>query len=316
MYVIKNGTIHTGTGEVLENYDILIEGKKIKKIEKNICEADAEIIDATGKQVFPGFIDPHSSIGAMGIPTRYRDNAETTNVINPDLSVKYAIDPDEVNAQEFYKSGITSVGFSPDHSNVIGGQITVCKTAPDHMANRIVKDYLLKKYQMPFVIAAETAGEIQCLMELLKDEDIQLTIVDGFEFGDAIEELKEKKVGIIFGNFSNLSQISKHEIDLSRLKELVENGNRIAFTNTCKGASEGREVFIWSAIEVYRAGIDAEDVVKMMTIQPAEMLGVADQIGSIEVGKDADITIYSDHPVKSYAAHVQFCMINGKVVLS
>ena len=30
-----------------------------------------------------------------------------------------------------------------------------------------------------------------------------------------IEELKEKKVGIIFGNFSNLSQISKHEIDLS-----------------------------------------------------------------------------------------------------
>ena len=108
MYVIKNGTIHTGTGEVLENYDILIEGKKIKKIEKNICEADAEIIDATGKQVFPGFIDPHSSIGAMGIPTRYKDNAETTNVINPDLSVKYAIDPDEVNAQEFYKSGITS----------------------------------------------------------------------------------------------------------------------------------------------------------------------------------------------------------------
>ena len=54
----------------------------------------------------------------------------------------------------------------------------------------------------------------------------------------------------------------------------------------------------------------------MMTIQPAEMLGVADQIGSIEVGKDADITIYSDHPVKSYSAHVQFCMINGKVVLS
>ena len=31
MYVIKNGTIHTGTGEVLENYDILIEGKRLRK---------------------------------------------------------------------------------------------------------------------------------------------------------------------------------------------------------------------------------------------------------------------------------------------
>ena len=94
---------------MLEEHDILVEGTKIRKIGKNLCEEDAEVIDATGKQVFPGFIDPHSSIGAMGIPTRYRDNAETTNVINPDLSVKYAIDPDEVNAQEFYKSGITSV---------------------------------------------------------------------------------------------------------------------------------------------------------------------------------------------------------------
>ena len=39
---------------------------------------------------------------------------------------------------------------------------------------------------------------------------------------EIVEKMKEKKVGIIFGNFSNLSQISKHEIDLSRLKELVE----------------------------------------------------------------------------------------------
>ena len=31
MYVIKNGTIHTGTGEVLENYDILIEGEKLTR---------------------------------------------------------------------------------------------------------------------------------------------------------------------------------------------------------------------------------------------------------------------------------------------
>ncbi len=82
----------------------------------------------------------HILLSSYGVPTRYRDNAETTNVINPDLSVKYAIDPDEVNAQEFYKSGITSVGFSPDHCNVIGGQITVCKDSSDHMANRIVKE--------------------------------------------------------------------------------------------------------------------------------------------------------------------------------
>ena len=52
MYLIKNGTVHTGTGKVLEEHDILVEGTKIRKIGKNLCEADAEIIDATG---FPWF---------------------------------------------------------------------------------------------------------------------------------------------------------------------------------------------------------------------------------------------------------------------
>ncbi len=58
MYLIKNGTVHTGTGKVLEEHDILVEGTKIRKIGKNLCEEDAEVIDATGKQVFPGFIIP------------------------------------------------------------------------------------------------------------------------------------------------------------------------------------------------------------------------------------------------------------------
>ena len=42
MYLIKNGTVHTGTGKVLEEHDILVEGTKIRKIGKNLCEEDAE----------------------------------------------------------------------------------------------------------------------------------------------------------------------------------------------------------------------------------------------------------------------------------
>ena len=41
MYLIKNGTVHTGTGKVLEEHDILVEGTKIRKIGKNLCEEDA-----------------------------------------------------------------------------------------------------------------------------------------------------------------------------------------------------------------------------------------------------------------------------------
>ena len=59
MYIIKNGRVHIGNGTILEHCDILIRGSKIEKVAENIIEPAAEIIDADGKEVFPGFIDPY-----------------------------------------------------------------------------------------------------------------------------------------------------------------------------------------------------------------------------------------------------------------
>ncbi|MEG2197943.1 MAG: amidohydrolase family protein [Cellulosilyticaceae bacterium] len=371
MYLIKNGMLHIGDGRIKECTDILIEGSKIIEIGVDIKRDDANIIEADNMHVFPGFIDPHSSIGALGMPTRYMDNREATSPITPDMNIRYSIDPDEVNNQEFYKSGITTIGIAPDNSNIIGGQITVFKTPPMKMKERIVKDkaalkcsvaqqvkeeyggrkqlpmtrmgifYLLKetlrkaksnnqdklnasdeiilsafdKGELPVFCAACTKGEITGLLHLLEYEKISLNIVDAFGFSDCIEEIKQTSANIILGNINNMSQLAKYSMNLSKVKELIQNGNLIAFSNTNGGRSEGREVFIWNGIEVYRAGVDAEEVVKMMCINPAKMLGVDDRIGSIEVGKDADISIFSDHPVCSYKAKVVKSFVNGEVII-
>ena len=71
MYLLKNGLVHVGDGTVIPDCDILTEGRVITKVGKGLDEADAEIIDVSGCDVFPGFIDPVSSIGAMGLPARY-----------------------------------------------------------------------------------------------------------------------------------------------------------------------------------------------------------------------------------------------------
>lgn len=371
MYLIKNGTVHIGDGTVKECTDVLIEGSRIIEIGVGIQRKDAKVVDANNMHVFPGFIDPHSSIGALGMPTRYMDNKESTNPITPEMNIRYSIDPDEVNNQEFYKSGITSLGIAPDNSNIIGGQITVFKTAPMKMKERILKDkvalkcsvsqqvkeeyggrkqlpmtrmgifYLLNetlrkakskkddklktsdeiilsafdKGELPVFCAACTKGEITGLLHLLEDENITLNLVDAFGFSDCIEEIKIASANIILGNINNMSQLAKHNMNLSKVNELIQNGNLIAFSNTNSGRSEGREVFLWNGIEVYRVGVDAEEVVKMMCINPAKMLGVDDRIGTIEVGKDADISIFTDHPVRSYAAKVVKSFVNGEVVI-
>ena len=55
--LIKNGTLITASETV--EADILIEGEEIKQIGKNLQHPNAEIVDATGKLIIPGGIDPH-----------------------------------------------------------------------------------------------------------------------------------------------------------------------------------------------------------------------------------------------------------------
>lgn len=56
-----------------------------------------------------------------------------------------------------------------------------------------------------------------------------------------------------------------------------------------------------AAKSIKYAGMGEQEALKMVTINPATMLHVADRTGSIKVGKDADLVIWSDHPLSIYA---------------
>jgi adenine deaminase len=58
-------------------------------------------------------------------------------------------------------------------------------------------------------------------------------------------------------------------------------------------------------------GVPEQDALKMITLNPAKQLGIDRRTGSIEVGKDADIVIWSAHPFSVYA-HVEMTMIEGE----
>ena len=206
---------------------------------------------------------------------------------------------------------MTRMGILQMFQNAIGD----ARRAEEKSNDQKVICEVFDQKTMPVFVAAETKGEMDPLLHILKEEQVEKVIVDGFCFGDCVEEMKAQNVGLILGNVNAMSQIKKHDMKMEKLVELAENGNLVAFTNTCSGNSEGREVFIWSAIEAYRAGVDAEKVVEMMTLSPAKMLGIANRIGTIEEGKDADISIFSGHPVTTYAAKVERSIVNGEVIV-
>src|SRR5262245_33969007 len=74
--LIKNGQITTATDEYVG--DILVEGETIAEIGRGLkVPAGAEVIDATGKLVFPGFIDPHVHIYLPFMGTYSKDDYDS-----------------------------------------------------------------------------------------------------------------------------------------------------------------------------------------------------------------------------------------------
>jgi N-acetylglucosamine-6-phosphate deacetylase len=61
-----------------------------------------------------------------------------------------------------------------------------------------------------------------------------------------------------------------------------------------------------AAKSVKYGGMSEEDAFKMVTLNPAKMLHIDDRVGSIRVGKDADLVLWNDHPLSIYAQ----CMVN------
>src|SRR5437868_13854071 len=76
--LIKNGEIVTATERYVA--DILVEGETISRIGQNLpAPAGAEVIDASGKYVFPGFIDPHTHIYLPFMGTFSKDDYTTAS---------------------------------------------------------------------------------------------------------------------------------------------------------------------------------------------------------------------------------------------
>ena len=58
------------------------------------------------------------------------------------------------------------------------------------------------------------------------------------------------------------------------------------------------------AAKTLRYGMSESDALITITLDPARMLGIEDKVGSIEVGKDADLAIFNGHPLDIYSLNV------------
>lgn len=132
MLAIKNATVYTGKGEVLESHIVLINEGKFSAIrDSNHIPEKCTIIDAKGKVVTPGLIDVHTHLGVFeeGIGEEGHDFNETSSPTTPEVRAIDGINPNDEGFNDARKAGVTTVQVMPGSANVIGGEMSILKTA-------------------------------------------------------------------------------------------------------------------------------------------------------------------------------------------
>jgi len=80
-------------------------------------------------------------------------------------------------------------------------------------------------------------------------------------------------------------------------------------------AEEARHLNQEAAKTVKWGGMSEEQALRMITINPAIQLGISERVGSLEVGKDADIAVFDRHPLSVYAVN-QMTFVDGEMLFS
>src|SRR4051812_31658310 len=130
VYLIRGGTVVTGTGEKLANTSILIRGGRIAQVGANIMPpAGTKVVDAAGKFVYPGMIDSYTGIGLQeigGVQTMTMRSEK--GQFNPQIFALVGLNVESEILGVTRMNGVTSVMTAPT-GGLISGQAALINTA-------------------------------------------------------------------------------------------------------------------------------------------------------------------------------------------
>ena len=144
-------------------------------------------------------------------------------------------------------------------------------------------------------IHALRADDILTAIRVAGEFELTFTIETAIDGYLVAEQLAETGAACVLGPFTAPRSKFEYQNSTPRNAALLHQaGVPLAFQ--CAGASETRWLSVQASIAV-REGLPEEVALRGLTLTAAEILGVADRMGSLEVGKDANIAIFSGQPL-------------------
>jgi imidazolonepropionase-like amidohydrolase len=171
--------------------------------------------------------------------------------------------------------------------------------------------------RVPLMLDVDQASEIESALKLARDYNVKLIISGGDEAWMVADKLAAAKVPVLTGAMNNIP------MTFSRLGTRQENagllrraGVAVALIGNAGGGDE--EAFNvrnvrYEAGNAVAYGMSHDDALRAITLTPAEIFGVADRVGSLQPGRDADVVVWSGDPFE-FATQPEHVFIRGREV--
>lgn len=170
---------------------------------------------------------------------------------------------------------------------------------------------VLKK-EIPLKAHAHRADDMFTAIRIAKEFDLKLTLDHSTEGHLVVNELVEEGYPVIVGpSLTDRSKIELRNLNFETAGILSNAGLQVCLM-TDHPVIPLQYLPICAGIAI-KNGMKEEKALEAITINPAKVLGIDDRVGSIEVGKDADIVIWDNNPFE-INSHVLYTIIDGKIV--
>ncbi len=166
---------------------------------------------------------------------------------------------------------------------------------------------------IPLLVTAHRHQDILSALRVAKEFNIHV-ILDGV--ADAylvINELQEAKISVILHPTMARANGERENLSMETASILQKVGIPFALQSGYEAYVPKTRVVLFEAAIAAAYGLSFEEALASITISAAKILGVQERVGSLEVGKDADLALYDGDPFE-YTTHCTGVIINGQVV--
>jgi imidazolonepropionase-like amidohydrolase len=168
------------------------------------------------------------------------------------------------------------------------------------------------KREIPLLVTAEKAQDIMTALRIAKEFNLKLVLDGASEAMQVVSEIKASGFPVIVHPTMARNGGSRESLSIETAAKLKAAGVAIALQSGYEGYVPKTRVVLFEAAMAAANGLSFRDALGSITIDAAKILGIDNRVGSLAVGKDADIAMYDGDPFE-FASHCVGTVVNGQI---